>query len=181
MINVLNIDEKDFEWIIKEMIDEYENEKRGIFILEFNDKLQFSTKPEYSSFIRKLFRPESKHNLSQAALETLAIIAYKQPITKSEIDEIRGVRSDKAISTLLEYGLIREAGRLETVGRPIIYETTEEFLKYFGFKNLSELPNLIEFNLEKRKNKYMKVYLFFLFYGVNYMKFFLLLLIFLLL
>jgi segregation and condensation protein B len=151
LINVLNIDEKDFEWIIKEMIDEYENEKRGIFILEFNDKLQFSTKPEYSSFIRKLFRPESKHNLSQAALETLAIIAYKQPITKSEIDEIRGVRSDKAISTLLEYGLIREAGRLETVGRPIIYETTEEFLKYFGFKNLSELPNLIEFNLEKKE------------------------------
>lgn len=151
LINVLNIDEKDFEWIIKEMIEEYENEKRGIFILEFNDKLQFSTKPEYSSFIRKLFRPESKHNLSQAALETLAIIAYKQPITKSEIDEIRGVRSDKAISTLLEYGLIREAGRLETVGRPIIYETTEEFLKYFGFKNLSELPNLIEFNLEKKE------------------------------
>ncbi|MCX7904214.1 MAG: SMC-Scp complex subunit ScpB [Caloramator sp.] len=151
IINVLNIDDKDFEWILKEMIKEYENEKRGIFILEFNDKIQFSTKPEYSSFIRKLFKPESKHNLSQAALETLAIIAYKQPITKSEIDEIRGVRSDKAISTLLEYGLIKEAGRLETVGRPIIYETTEEFLKYFGFKNLSELPNLIEFNLEKKE------------------------------
>nr|WP_103895917.1 SMC-Scp complex subunit ScpB [Caloramator fervidus] len=151
IISVLNIDEKEFDMILKDMMKEYEKENRGIFILEFNDKIQFSTKPEYSSFIKKLFKPESKHNLSQAALETLAIIAYKQPITKSEIDEIRGVRSDKAIATLLEYGLIKEAGRLETIGRPIIYETTDEFLKYFGFKNINELPKLIEFNLEKKE------------------------------
>ena len=95
----------------------------------------------------------AEENISQTdkAIETLAIIAYKQPITKVEIDEIRGVRSDRAISTLLERGLIRESGRLETTGRPILYCTTDEFLKYFGFKNLNELPELIELNLENEE------------------------------
>lgn len=149
--DILQLDKNSLESILKEMKEEYEEESRGIFLLEFNEKVQLSTKPEYSHYIKKMVKPDSKHNLSQAALETLAIIAYKQPITKSEIDEIRGVRSDKALSTLMDYGLIAEAGRLETIGRPIIYETTEEFLKYFGFKSLNELPNLIEFNLEKKE------------------------------
>ncbi|KRQ86804.1 Segregation and condensation protein B [Caloramator mitchellensis] len=148
---ILQIDKNMMESILKELKQEYEDESRGIILLEFNDKVQLSTKPEYSHYIKRMVKSDSRHNLSQAALETLAIIAYKQPITKSEIDEIRGVRSDKALSTLMDYGLIAEAGRLETIGRPIIYETTEEFLKYFGFNNLKELPKLIEFNLEKKE------------------------------
>jgi segregation and condensation protein B len=144
---IVGIDQKQLKRIIKEMINDYEKDSRGIYILEFNDKIQLSTKPEYSHYIKKLIRFETRQNLSQAALETLAIVAYKQPITKSEIDEIRGVRSDRAVTTLLERNLIREAGRLEATGRPILYSTTDEFLKYFGFKNIDELPELIEFNM----------------------------------
>lgn len=134
--------------IIKEMMNDYEKESRGICIVEFNDKIQLTTKIEYGSYIKKLIKSESRQNLSQAALETLALIAYKQPITKSEIDDIRGVRSDRAIATLFERNLIKEAGRLEATGRPILYSTTDEFLKYFGFKNIKELPELIEFNIK---------------------------------
>jgi segregation and condensation protein B len=140
--------ERELKKIIEAMIKDYESESRGIYIIEYNNKYQLSTKPEYGSYIKKLIKPESKQNLSQAAIETLSIIAYKQPITKAEMDEIRGVRSDRAVTTLIEKGLIKEAGRRETTGRPILYCTTDEFLKYFGFKNLKELPELIEFNME---------------------------------
>jgi segregation and condensation protein B len=143
---ILDLELRETKKIIKEMIKEYEDEGRGIYIVEFNDKIQFATKPEYGQYIKRLIKSESRQNLSQAALETLAIIAYKQPITKVDIDEIRGVRSDRAIATLLERGLIKEAGRLEATGRPILYCTTDDFLKYFGFKNINELPELIEFN-----------------------------------
>jgi segregation and condensation protein B len=144
---IIGIDLRQLKRIIKEMTIEYEKESRGIYIVEFNDKIQLSTKSEYSQYIKKLVKFETRQNLSQAALETLAIVAYKQPITKSEIDEIRGVRSDRAVTTLLERNLIKEAGRLEATGRPILYSTTDEFLKYFGFKNIDELPELIEFNM----------------------------------
>jgi segregation and condensation protein B len=145
---IIGIEIKHAKKIIKEMMKDYEKELRGICLIEFNDKIQLTTKVEYSSYIKKLVKAESRQNLSQAALETLALIAYKQPITKSEIDDIRGVRSDRAIATLFERNLIREAGRLEATGRPILYSTTDDFLKYFGFKNIKELPELIEFNMK---------------------------------
>lgn len=144
---IIGIDQRQLKRIIKEMMLEYEKDYRGIYIVEFNDKIQLSTKAEYSQYIKRLIKFETRQNLSQAALETLAIVAYKQPITKSDIDEIRGVRSDRAVATLLERNLIKEAGRLEATGRPILYSTTDEFLKYFGFKNIEELPELIEFNM----------------------------------
>jgi segregation and condensation protein B len=144
---IVGIDQRHLKRIIKEMVVEYEKDSRGIYIVEFNDKIQLSTKSEYSQYIKRLVKFETRQNLSQAALETLAIVAYKQPITKSDIDEIRGVRSDRAVATLLERNLIKEAGRLEATGRPILYSTTDEFLKYFGFKNIEELPELIEFNM----------------------------------
>lgn len=146
--DMININEKRARRIIEDMNIEYKNCARGLYIVEFNNKFQLSTKPEYGAYVKKLIKPEGKQNLSQAAMETLAIIAYKQPFTRVEIDELRGVRSDRAISTLLEKGLIKECGRMETVGRPILYGTTEDFLKYFGFKNIKELPELIEFNLD---------------------------------
>lgn len=151
LANIIEIDTRELKKILLELGKDYEKENRGLMLVEFNNKVQLATKPEYSSYIKKILKPDSKQNLSQAAIETLAIIAYKQPITKVEIDEIRGVRSDRAITTLLERGLIRESGRLETTGRPILYCTTDEFLKYFGFKNLNELPELIEFNLENEE------------------------------
>lgn len=143
----LNINEKTLKNIIDQMNKDYDGEGRGLILIEFNDKIQLSTKPEYSEYIKRFIKVDSRQNLSQAAIETLAIIAYKQPITKVEIDEIRGVRSDRAIQTLTERNLIKEGGRLETTGRPILYCTTDDFLKYFGFKNLEELPELIEFNM----------------------------------
>jgi segregation and condensation protein B len=142
------INEKRIVKIIEDMNHDYNDSKRGLYIVEFNNKFQLSTKPEYGSYVKKLIKTEGRQNLSHAAMEALAIIAYRQPITRIDIDELRGVRSDRAIATLLEKGLIKEAGRMDTVGRPILYGTTEDFLKYFGFKNIKELPELIEFNLD---------------------------------
>ncbi|WP_051350606.1 SMC-Scp complex subunit ScpB [Caloramator sp. ALD01] len=149
--SIIDIDLKELKSILKDLSLDYEKDNRGLMLIEYNNKIQLATKPEYSTYIKKILKPESKQNLSQAAIETLAIIAYKQPITKVEIDEIRGVRSDRAISTLLERGLIKESGRLDTTGRPILYCTTDEFLKYFGFKNINELPELIELKLENEE------------------------------
>lgn len=145
---MLEINDKRLKNIIEDMNHDYSEAKRGLYIAEFNNKYQLSTKPEYGSYVKKLIKPEGRQNLSQAAMETLAIIAYKQPITRIDIDELRGVRNGRAIATLLEKGLIKESGRMDTVGRPILYGTTEDFLKYFGFKNIKELPELIEFNLD---------------------------------
>jgi segregation and condensation protein B len=145
---MIEIDDKRVRRIIEDMNNFYNDSSRGLYIVEFNNKFQLSTKPEYGSYVKKLIKPEGRQNLSQAAMETLAIVSYRQPITRIDIDELRGVRSDRAIATLLEKGLIKEAGRMDTVGRPILYGTTEDFLKYFGFKNIKELPELIEFNME---------------------------------
>lgn len=148
---VIGVQEQRIKNIVSDMMREYESQSRGIYLIEFNGKVQLATKPEYGDYIKKLIKPDSRQNLSQAALETLSIIAYRQPITKIQIEEIRGVRSDRPISTLLENGLIKESGRLETTGRPLLYVTTDDFLKYFGFKNINELPELIEFNIKNEE------------------------------
>lgn len=145
---LIEINEKRVRKIIDDMNYEYMDSKRGLYIVEFNNKYQLCTKPEYGSYIKKLVKPEGRQNLSQAAMETLAIIAYRQPITRIDIDDLRGVKSDRALATLLEKGLIKESGRMDTVGRPILYGTSEDFLKYFGFKNIRELPELIEFKMD---------------------------------
>ncbi|SHK06032.1 SMC-Scp complex subunit ScpB [Tepidibacter formicigenes] len=136
---------KDIENILDELKKEYKEENRGIQILKIQDKYQMGTNKEYEEYIRKIFEPKKKKSLTQATLETLTIIAYKQPITKVEIEEIRGVKCDKAIGTLLEYNLIKEAGRLNKIGKPIIYKTTDEFLKLFGLEKIEELPPINNF------------------------------------
>ena len=151
LAEIIGIEEKQVRVLINEMNKDYESECRGIFIVEFNNKVQLSTKPEFGTYIKKLVKPGTRQTLSQAALETLSIIAYKQPVTRIQIDEIRGVRSDRAISTLVECQLVKETGRMDAPGRPILYGTTEDFLKYFGFKSIKELPQLIEFNLENEE------------------------------
>lgn len=148
LAQIADVDEKSLKELIGELKEEYKKDSRGLYIVEFNNKVQLCTKPEYGDYIKKLIKPEGRQNLSQAALETLAIVAYKQPITRTEIDDIRGVRSDRAVYTLLERGLIKEQGRKDAPGRPIIYVTTEDFLKYFGFKSIKELPELIEFKID---------------------------------
>lgn len=139
---VLNIDESTVKKIINQMIDIYVEEKRGIQIIEVNNSYQFCTRPEHYEYIERLVKPQTRQGLSQAALETLSIIAYKQPITKAQIESIRGVKSESSISRLEDKELVFEAGRLDAPGRPMIYCTTDNFLKLFGLKSLQELPPL---------------------------------------
>ena len=138
--NNLEIKDNIIEEIIKEMMNEYEEKSRGIRLISINGAYQLVTKSENSDYIQKLLKKNKRHSLSQASIESLAIIAYKQPITKVEIEDIRGVKSDKAIQTLLENNLIKEAGRLEKIGKPIIYKTTDEFLKLLNIEKLEDLP-----------------------------------------
>ncbi|WP_411167901.1 SMC-Scp complex subunit ScpB [Clostridium sp. MB05] len=128
--------------ILNEMISEYEDEKRGIKLISINGEYQLVTKAENGEYIQKLLKKNKRQSLSQASLESLSIIAYKQPITRVDIDEIRGVKSESALQKLLEKDLIKEVGRLEVPGRPILFGTTEEFLRQFGLKELKELPSL---------------------------------------
>ncbi|WP_026881356.1 SMC-Scp complex subunit ScpB [Clostridium akagii] len=139
--------------LLSEMTLTYVNEGRGIKLICINDEYQFVTKSENSSYIQKILRTNNRQSLSQAALESLAIITYKQPVTRIQIDEIRGVKSDSAILTLQEKNLIKESGRLEAPGRPILYSTTEEFLRYFDLSNLGDLPELDNILNEMEDNK----------------------------
>lgn len=143
--SIIECNEKYAKRILDSMIIKYNDEKRGIKLICINDSYQLVTKPENSNYVSKLLKTNSRQSLSQAAMETLAIIAYKQPITRIDVDEIRGVKSDRAILTLQEKKLIKESGRLDVPGRPILYSTTDEFLRSFSIGNLDELPNLDEF------------------------------------
>jgi segregation and condensation protein B len=136
------------EEVLEELIEDYNIEERGIKLISINGGYQLVTKPEYSDYIQKLLKKNKRQSLSQASLESLAIIAYKQPITRIDIDEIRGVKSDSAIQRLLEKDLIKEIGRLEVPGRPILYGTSEEFLRQFGLQDLKELPSLDLFSFD---------------------------------
>lgn len=141
---VLDITEAAANHIIEELKFDYEHTERGLMIMEANGVLHLTTKPEHSPYFRKLLETPYSSKLSQAALETLAIVAYRQPITRTEIDEIRGVKSDGPVQTLVNRSLIEEMGRKETVGRPILYRTTKDFLTFFGLTSLEELPPLPE-------------------------------------
>ena len=128
--------------LIRNMMDKYNSEDRGIKIIELEDSFQLCTKAEYYENIIRVVSQPKRHVLSEAAMETLSIIAYKQPVTKLEIERIRGVKSDYAVNKLLEYNLIKELGRLDAPGRTILFGTTEDFLRSFGLSSVEELPNL---------------------------------------
>ncbi|WP_250675830.1 SMC-Scp complex subunit ScpB [Paraclostridium ghonii] len=148
--NAINeeLSSKEIEIMLNSLIVEYKENNRGIQIIKLQDKYQMCTNKEYSEFIKNMLEPKRKKTLSQATLETLTIIAYKQPITKVEIEGIRGVKSDKVIQTLLENELIYEAGRLEKIGKPIIYKTTNEFLKLLHIEKLEDLPPIENYENE---------------------------------
>jgi segregation and condensation protein B len=143
---VLELDVKTVTELLQEMQLDYDRQKRGIQIVEIAGGYQFTTRPEHAPYFQRLAQTPSRATLSQAALETLAIIAYKQPITRVEIEEIRGVKSDRAIQTLIGKQLIEETGRAEAVGRPILYGTTKAFLDYFGLNRIEELPDIQSFD-----------------------------------
>lgn len=134
------ISAEEIERCVDELNSKYEQVNLSYRILRIANGYLFATTKEYSKYVGYLSSEKSKRRLSQAALETLSIIAYKQPITKPEIESIRGVNSDYILSTLLEKNLISISGRAESVGRPLLYGTTPEFLKYFGLNKLSDLP-----------------------------------------
>ncbi|MBS5938994.1 SMC-Scp complex subunit ScpB [Clostridium sp.] len=144
--NALESNIKVVKEVLDEMVLEYDNEKRGIKLISINGEYQLVTKAENGDYIQKLLKKNKRQSLSQASLESLAIIAYKQPITRVDIDEIRGVKSESAMQRLIEKDLIKEVGRLEVPGRPILFGTTEEFLRQFGLRELNELPSLDIYN-----------------------------------
>ncbi len=136
----IEITPNDIDNCIDTLNNNYQKTEASFLIIKIAGGYSFSTKPDYAKYLGYLSTEKSKRRLSQAALETLAIIAYKQPITKPEIESIRGVNSDYMINTLLEKNLITIKGRAETIGRPLLYSTTDEFLKYFGLNKISDLP-----------------------------------------
>ena len=140
--DIFNTDKKEVYDCFKELQTEYEQEGRGIVIREVNKCFQFVTRKENLDYIERLCTPVRKKRLSQSALETLAIVAYRQPVTKGEIESIRGIRCDRVMEGPIKKGLVAEVGRADTVGRPILYGTTDEFLKQFGFETLKDLPEI---------------------------------------
>lgn len=139
----LEVEEMKAEEIIRELNSEYlQDPNRGMTIVQFAGTYQLATKKEHSPYLRKLMETSYQSTLSQAALETLAIIAYNQPITRAEIEDIRGVKTERPLQTLAGKALIKEVGRKEGTGRAILYGTTKEFLDYFGLKSIDELPPL---------------------------------------
>lgn len=139
--------------IIHNMMDKYETEDRGIKIIELDKSFQLCTKHEFYDNLIKVCSQPRKYTLSDAALETLSIIAYKQPITKLEIEKIRGVNSDRAVNKLIELELAKEVGRLDAPGRPMLFGTTEEFLRTFGVQSIDELPVISEDMIEQYKEE----------------------------
>lgn len=121
---------------------QYEFERRGIRLMRFGKSVQLSTRPEYAEVVERLLQPVQRQNLSQAAMETLAVIAYRQPATRGDVEAVRGVKCDYSVQSLLAKGLIEDVGRRDTLGRPTLFATTDTFLRHFGINTLDELPQV---------------------------------------
>jgi len=144
-------DEKRVRKTLKDLESEYDFNQRGFMLKRFGEKVQLATRPLYAEDVVRLLQPVQKQSLSQAAMETLAVVAYKQPVTRAEVEEIRGVKCDYSLQSLTAKGLIQEVGRKETIGRPILFGTTDEFLSRFGIESLEELPPLPEPETEQEE------------------------------
>lgn len=130
--------------LVIEALDEmetlYRADSRGLQLKRFANQVQLVSKPDYATYVERILHPAQRQSLSQAALETLVIVAYRQPVTRQEVEAVRGVKADYSLQTLTQKGLIREGGRRETLGRPILYITTDLFLSHFGLSSLKDLP-----------------------------------------
>lgn len=153
LVHVLELDEMQIRSVIAEMNDMYEKSDRGIYIAELENSFQLCTKPELYEYLIKVAKAPRKYVMSDTLLETLSIIAYKQPVTRLEIEKIRGVSCDHAVNRLLEFNLIQEIGRLDAPGRPLLFGTTEDFLRTFGVKSLGDLPTLDSEQMEDFKKQ----------------------------
>ena len=151
LMAILELSNEDVDTIMQSMKNEFEEQNRGIEIIKVDNGYQLCSKKEYYDYIYPIFDNRAKPSISPAALETLSIIAYNPKITRSEIEQIRGVNSDGTIYKLLEYNLIEEVGRLDAPGRPTIYSTTNEFLKMFGISSLEELPELPKYKIDENE------------------------------
>lgn len=158
--DVLDIDEKESKDLVKQLKSDYEEESRGLRIDFLGNKFKITTKFEHKEYYQKLIENPTTNTLSQAALETLAIIAYNEPITRIEVDKLRGVSSSQMVRKLVAKGFIKEIGRSDLPGRPILYETTSEFLDYFGLPSIKALPDMSEFmkDLEPEKEEDTDLY-----------------------
>ena len=141
------------EKLIHNMMDKYQKEERGIRIIELDHAYQLCSKPEMYEYLIRIAKQPKKYVLTDVMLETLSIIAYRQPITKLEIEKIRGVKSDHAVNKLVEYHLVCELGRLDAPGRPMLFGTTEDFLRSFGVQSIDELPTISEDMVEQYKEE----------------------------
>lgn len=130
------------EEALDEMTSQYDYEMRGIRLLRYGNSVQLATRPDYAMYVERLLQPIQRQNLTQAAMETLAVIAYRQPATRGDVEAIRGVKCDYSVQSLMNKGLIEEAGRRDTLGRPTLFVTTDAFLRHFGIASLEELPSI---------------------------------------
>ena len=144
LARALQTEEAEIRGALNALRDEYDFEQRGFLLKRFGDKVQLATRPLYAGDVVRLLQPVQQQSLSQAAMETLAVVAYKQPVTRAEVEQIRGVKCDYSLQSLINKGLIREAGRKDTIGRPILFCTTDEFLSHFGLEGLEGLPPMPE-------------------------------------
>ena len=151
LASVIEEDKKTTRQLLLELKEEYEGKECGITLMELEDSFQMCTKADMYEYLVKIAKTPRKYVLSDTVLETLSIIAYKQPITRAEIEKIRGVSCDHAVNRLVEFGLISEVGRMDAPGRPLLFGTTEEFLRSFGVKSLEELPELSAVQIEEFK------------------------------
>ncbi|MBQ9935866.1 MAG: SMC-Scp complex subunit ScpB [Lachnospiraceae bacterium] len=156
LAKVLELDEKDVIKLLNDMMDKYEASDRGIRLVKLEDSYQLCTKNEYYDILSLLVNMPKKHNLTESLMETLSIIAYKQPVTRQEIEAIRGVSCVHAINKLVEYKLVAEVGRLDAIGRPILFGTTEDFLRSFGVTSMDELPVITPDKIEDFKQEAME-------------------------
>lgn len=143
--DVLEIEEDEAKQLILDLKEDYNNDNRGLRIDFLGNKIKLTTKPEHKEYYQKLLENPETNALSQASLETLAIIAYNQPVTRIQVDELRGVSTSQMIRKLVAKGFIKEGGRSNLPGRPILYETTNEFLDYFGLSSIEDLPDMRDF------------------------------------
>lgn len=151
LMSALEASSEEVITLVESMKEDYKNENRGLQIVNVGEAYQLCTKQEYYEYLYTIFDKRNKPNLSQAAIETLAIIAYNPKITRAEIEAIRGVNSDGTIYKLLDYNLIEGTGKLDAPGRPGTYGVTSEFLRIFGFNNLNELPDLPRYKLDENQ------------------------------
>ncbi len=151
LASVIEEDKETTRELLLELKGEYEQKECGITLMEIEDSFQMCTRAEMYEYLIKIAKTPRKYVLTDTLLETLSIIAYKQPITRAEIEKIRGVSCDHAVNRLVEFGLIGEVGRMDAPGRPLLFGTTEEFLRSFGVKSLEELPELSAVQIEEFK------------------------------